>query len=235
MIELIDEQWNSVPDYELYYEVSNKGRIRSLPRKAKTANGERTVHGRVMKESVNTSGYSTIRLFKDGRGETVMIHRLVALVFISNPDNKPQVNHKDFNRRNNNADNLEWTTRQENITHAKDAGRHQKGETHHKAKLTTQEILEIVEVFNAGGATTYSLAKTYKVDQKLISSILNKKHRVKELEGVDVKKKDYVGNRKKLAELVKEGKSNEEVAGILKMSITQVAGLKSRLKKKNLL
>lgn len=66
----------------------------------------------------NTSGYASVRL----PDKNHLIHRLVAEAFIPNPDNKPQVNHKDGNKRNNNAWNLEWVTHKENMKHAGESG-----------------------------------------------------------------------------------------------------------------
>jgi hypothetical protein len=70
------------------------------------------------------SGYVGLSLSKDGKYENVYIHRLVAKAFIPNPDNLPEVNHKDENKKNNRADNLEWVTTQENINYGTRTQRH---------------------------------------------------------------------------------------------------------------
>ena len=75
---------------------------------------------RILKQKLDRDNYLSINMSMGGRGNTkqVFVHRLVAEAFIPNPENKPQVNHKDFNKTNNNADNLEWVTNQENCIHA---------------------------------------------------------------------------------------------------------------------
>lgn len=67
-------------------------------------------------------GYLKVNLYKDGKGSSKRIHRLVAEAFIPNPDNKPDVNHKDGNKHNNNVENLEWVTKSENMIHAYETG-----------------------------------------------------------------------------------------------------------------
>ena len=109
------EEWKSIEGYEGLYEVSNLGNIRSLPR-----NGTVPVP-RTLKVSEDKDGYGVITLRNANRC-TKRAHRLVAKAFIPNPDNKPQINHKDGNKLNNNVHNLEWATGSENILHAKRLG-----------------------------------------------------------------------------------------------------------------
>lgn len=65
-----------------------------------------------------SKGYEIVDLYKNGKRKTVRVHRLVAEAFIPNNDNKPEVNHIDGNKHNNNVDNLEWVTKKENCRHA---------------------------------------------------------------------------------------------------------------------
>lgn len=99
---MTNEIWLPISGYEGLYEVSNFGRIRSLFR-----------YKKVLHPS-NTNGYATVELWKDKVRKRIGVHRLVALAFVSNPNGKPFVNHKDETRNNNNADNLEWVTHIEN-------------------------------------------------------------------------------------------------------------------------
>lgn len=95
------EIWKDVPGYEGLYQVSNLGNVRSLNYRNK---GEI----RLLSQAVNKKGYKHVGLHKDKITTTFQVHRLVAIVFISNPKNLPVVNHKDWNPGNNCADNLEW-------------------------------------------------------------------------------------------------------------------------------
>ena len=114
----LDEVWKDIPGYEGYYKASNLGRISSTPRMTKGRWGLRPSNGGVMKPYKNTA-YQEVGLSVDGKIKTMKVHRLVILAFIPNPDNKPFINHKDANKHNNRADNLEWCTREENANHAR--------------------------------------------------------------------------------------------------------------------
>lgn len=96
--------WRPVVGYEGLYEVSNTGQVRSLFR-----------YKKVLKPNMAKTGYCTVELFKSGESKRLLIHRLVAKAFIPNPDNFPQINHKDENRSNNSVDNLEWCTAKYNM------------------------------------------------------------------------------------------------------------------------
>jgi hypothetical protein len=114
------ERWKDVKGFEGLYQVSNLGRVKSLSRKSKNAgsyNGYVTIKERIMKQTINRLGYHVITLFKDGNRNFKIVHRLVAESFIENPKNYKEVNHKDLDKSNNNALNLEWCNREQNINH----------------------------------------------------------------------------------------------------------------------
>ena len=93
---MILEIWKEIEGYDGQYLISNYGQVFS-----KKSN-------RCLKPHLNSSGYLQANLWKNNQGKHVFIHRLVAIYFIDNPDNLPQVNHKDENKKNNNVENLEW-------------------------------------------------------------------------------------------------------------------------------
>lgn len=108
------EEWVDVAAFEGYYQVSNLGRVRSL--KIKHKNGVST-RIRILKGSKVKGGYIKYRLYKDCQWVVYFGHRLVAISFLKNPENKPRVNHKDNTPSNNIVSNLEWATHQEDVDH----------------------------------------------------------------------------------------------------------------------
>lgn len=98
------EIWKPVVGYEGLYEVSNTGEVRSLFR-----------YKKLLKPTVARNGYCAVELFKNKKRKHILVHRLVALAFIPNPDNLPMVNHKDETRDNNCVENLEWCTAKYNM------------------------------------------------------------------------------------------------------------------------
>lgn len=89
------EEWKNIIGYEGLYEVSNKGNVRNVRRNT------------LLKLSKTNYGYIQVHLYKNGIRTGLRVHRLVAEAFIPNPDNLPQVNHKDEDKTNNNVTNLE--------------------------------------------------------------------------------------------------------------------------------
>ena len=115
----MQEVWRPVHvrgvDFAGYYEVSNLGRIKKLP--TKSSDGRCYLKERMMSPTLDKKGYLTVCLLKDGvRYARVFVHRIVAEAFIPNPNNLPQVGHKDDLplKTNNCVDNLYWTTNKEN-------------------------------------------------------------------------------------------------------------------------
>ena len=113
------EKWRTIENHSGYM-VSDKGRVKSIDRVIIRGNGRRmTLKGRILTPSFVGGGYLTVLLENHLQ---FRVHRLVAIAFIPNPENKPYVNHKDGDKTNNCVDNLEWCTASENTKHAYDIG-----------------------------------------------------------------------------------------------------------------
>lgn len=108
------EVWGQYPDYD-FIEASNLGRIRTKDRVVKGRNGSKRLYkGHVLKQWLDHNGYLFVNFRVNGKKVNLKVHRVVAITFISNPDNLPQVNRIDCDRTNNRVDNLEWCTPQYN-------------------------------------------------------------------------------------------------------------------------
>ena len=145
------EQWKlieSAPSYE----VSSLGRVRNFKTK------------KIIAQRINRSGYYQSNLYKEGKKITREIHRLVALAFLPNEENKPFVNHKNGIKTDNRVENLEWCTQAENITHAVK-------NRLVKTKLTDEQAKEI---FNSQ-LSHRKLAKLYNITNSIVWRIKNKK------------------------------------------------------------
>ena len=139
------EIWKTIKNYEGLYQISNKGNVKSLGRWVYYKNkGKRWQEEKILKNHKDKDGYLIVVLCKEGKQKTFKVHRLVAQAFIPNPNNLPQVNHKDENKENNfvyiNEDgtadleksNLEWCTNEYNHnygTRNKRMAEKQKGNT----------------------------------------------------------------------------------------------------------
>lgn len=157
------EEWRDVPGYEEFYKVSSFGRVIAKPR-------WRSYVGKDGKETARYFGYRFVepkpgerryryvRLCdKDDNIKSISIHRLVATVFIPNPNNLPIVNHKDENPGNNRADNLEWCTNEYNIAYGTAPARHGKtlSENYRKKAVAEDEARMARLIERRGRITAY--------------------------------------------------------------------------------
>ena len=118
--DILIEKWHDIRGYEGLYQISNLGRVKSVERTVPSGlknSGYRTVRERIKRQRVAENGYCYVLLWKNGKSKLHLIHRLVAEAFVPNPDNLPQVNHKDENKLKNIYTNLEWCTAKYNINY----------------------------------------------------------------------------------------------------------------------
>jgi hypothetical protein len=148
-------------------------------------NGDRcwmtSKNGKVLKAKEDSHGYRHIGLYlKSGKQKMIQEHRLFAICFIENPEDKEQVNHRDGVKTNNSLSNLEWNTRSENMQHAYRTGLKQpiQGEKHGSAKLMDSEIPLIFNMRKTG-MTQKAIGLHFGVSRKHISDILSGKYRSK--------------------------------------------------------
>lgn len=168
--------WKDVKGYEGIYKVLNFGVIKSLDHNVFHSNGRHRIQkGRILKTHISKKGYVMVCLSKKGKRLHTGVHRVVATAFVPNKNLKPQVNHIDGNKKNNNYKNLEWCTNSENQIHAvkNNLIKHNLGENHHMAKLSNNEVLK-VRTLNKIGFSCKELAKDYSVSETAMSNILRK-------------------------------------------------------------
>lgn len=113
-----NEIWKDIKGYEGFYQISNYGRVKSLPRKVIHKDGVVALYkGVIMKTHTPLNRYEQIRLSKNGKSNMKTVHRLVAEAFLPNPNNYPEVNHIDEVKDNNVLENLEWCNYEYNINY----------------------------------------------------------------------------------------------------------------------
>jgi hypothetical protein len=117
VINLENEEWRTVVGYEGYYEVSNYGRVKSLSRIKTIHKGTFVSKEHLLKLKTEKNDNVRVMLQREGIRKTYMVHRLVGFAFIPNPNGLPEINHINRDRTCNLLDNLEWVTKQENMTH----------------------------------------------------------------------------------------------------------------------
>ena len=162
------EIWKDILGYEGLYQVSNFGRVKSLERLIKYTENKIVLRKcRIIKTHTNKCGYVYVVLHKDGNKKNYLVHRLVAEVFISNPDNLPQVNHKDENKLNNSVENLEWCDAKYNVNYGTCIERRSKKRGRSVDVFKNDIFIETITSANL-------CAKKYKTTQSIIYRCCNK-------------------------------------------------------------
>lgn len=173
---MANELWRWIDGWEGRYEVSSLGNVRSHF----TSRGTRRKSPKLLKPWLINTGYPVIGLSNGVYEKRFLVHRLVALAFIANPDGKPCVNHIDSNRNNPHTDNLEWVTRSENQKHAVKHGFLRvpglKGEKCPSAVLTEVQVRQIRAdyVYGSTHSNQRVLARRFNVDQDTINNIVRR-------------------------------------------------------------
>ena len=168
----MEEIWIEINGFDGYF-VSNLGRVRGTRQ-----NKDIILKNRTIGKSNNNKHYAPYQqvvLYENGKQKAKMIHRLVGEHFIPNPENKPQVHHKDIDVTNNNMTNLEWVTASENVKHTLSYRKKYVGVDNNLTKLTNDKVLKIREMYSEGGITQKELAKMFGVTQPNIKEILKRR------------------------------------------------------------
>jgi NUMOD4 motif-containing protein/HNH endonuclease len=166
----MEEEWRWAPGREGRYQVSSFGRVRSFLF---------SQSGRIMRLDIASNGYVRVHFqFK----QTWLLHRLVATVFLPNPQSLPVVNHIDGNPRNNTLSNLEWVTYSDNMRHSwrklqtykNRVAVSPRGEAQHAAKLTEQKVREIRQRYAAKEMGAHRLGKIYGVSKRAVFAVIKR-------------------------------------------------------------
>ena len=179
------EVWRPAVGYEKTYEVSNLGKVRSIDRFVIRKNFMFYFRkGKILKLRIGFKGYQYASLWGNKKNNKPKVHRLIAQAFIPNPNNLPQVNHKNNNKLDNRVENLEWITNLDNIRHAWKNGfknnNHCIGEKNHFAKLTSESVREIRNSYKelnklnlvSKKSKRIELAEKFNITERCIRSIV---------------------------------------------------------------
>ena len=172
----MEEIWVDIKGYEGFYQVSNQGRVRSVEREI-IRNGRTTkLKGRVLKQNVDSKGYLCVNLSKENKTKTVRVHRLIAIAFIPNPENKPYIDHINTIRTDNRIENLRWATIEENANNPLSVEK-QIGENNHRyGKKCPEELKEKLSImFTGEGNPNYGKHHSKETKEKISKKIKKKK------------------------------------------------------------
>jgi len=171
----MEEIWKDIPSYEGIYQISNIGRVRNLEYYIIESTGKRRKRrARIISNKLPEGAeYYQVILFKNKKSKLWRIHRLVAIAFISNPENLREINHKDHNKLNNSVDNLEWCSHSYNNFQSVEF--HEKyGENLYNAKLTEEDVRNIRKRLDEKEPSSI-LSVDYKVSKTTIDRIRQNK------------------------------------------------------------
>jgi len=171
------EIFKVIPNTNGIYFASNVGTIKSIDHTACLNNGfSRIQKGRILKPHICKKGYLQLSIKLNNKRIHTSAHRLVALAFIENPNNYPQVNHINTIKTDNRVENLEWCTNKQNNSHAIENNlmRPNYGEKNHMAKLKNEDVFLIIDRINKG-ETMSKISRDYSMSVTAISNIYHRK------------------------------------------------------------
>lgn len=170
---MIHEEWRDIAGYIGYYQVSNRGIVRSLDRFIESSRGSKTfLKGQIMVCPLDKYGYPKATLNRDHTRKSFPVHRLVMIAFQGERPKDFQINHINGVKSDNRFENLEYCTASYNRQHAFDNGLSPKGEQHCWSKLTVSDVIEIKRLYALGGITHKEISAIYGVSRATISYIL---------------------------------------------------------------
>ena len=172
------EEWRAVPGWEGFYEVSNLGRVRSLDRTVPRRCGPNPfmhLKGKILSPSTHDMGYLGVGLYRLRRPKCIRVHTLVASAFIRPLMDGEEVDHINFDRKDNRVENLRIVTPSVNVQHSYDAGRMPRGESRWNAKLTPPDIFEIRRRCETG-ETQSAIARDFGITPSHVSMIRSRRH-----------------------------------------------------------
>lgn len=174
-----EEIWKDISGYEGLYQISNFGRVKSLAKHCGFGKGY-TTKEIILKPHLRL-GYISYTLYKNDIPKAIGAHRLVAIAFIPNPENKPQVNHINGIKTDNSIKNLEWVTNSENVKHAFNTGlKHSSDKQKAKAsingirsrKLTVEQVHNIKQYHTLTNLSSFKLSKIFNIPRTTIERII---------------------------------------------------------------
>jgi hypothetical protein len=175
----MNEIWNFLENSDNQYQISNAGRFKSIFRRRYCGKnkGLKIVYSDHLYSLYCNNGYMQVTFSQKNFQKTEKIHKLVAKYFIPNPNNYPEINHKNGISIDNRVENLEWCNRQQNMQHAHKMGlmNMEKGEERYNVKLTEAKVKEIRKLRKENKIPTRKLAKMFEVSRSTIIDILTKR------------------------------------------------------------